>query len=58
MERPLCRDCIMMKANATAPEVDDCISRIRRVVLITLQPRTRCRACGTVGETYSVSGRG
>jgi hypothetical protein len=53
LDRPLCADCIAANSGSTTPDVEACIDRIRRIVLITVERWSRCTACGIVGVTYS-----
>jgi hypothetical protein len=54
LERPLCLDCISMKANATLNEIEAAFQNIESVLVLRSQRMERCRACGMVGVVFSL----
>ena len=54
LERPMCLDCIALKANASLNEVEASFLQIGRVLRLIRYAAERCRACGTVGLVFSL----
>ena len=54
LERPLCLDCIGIKANAKLHEIEEAFQRIERVLAVRSHRAERCRACGVVGVAFSL----
>jgi hypothetical protein len=49
LDRPLCLDCIAMKAGVSHATVEAILARIKKVLTLRRDERGRCRACGTTG---------
>ena len=54
VERPLCVDCIAEKAQTSTVAVRSYLARINQSVGVIRAIDDRCRACGRVGNTFSV----
>jgi hypothetical protein len=50
LDRPLCLDCIALKAGVGPATADASLARIKNVLT---EETGRCRACGTIGMVFS-----
>ncbi len=57
LERPLCLGCLKIKASGDAPSILAGLDRIKTVLALSVLDAERCRACGTIGLTYSLARR-
>jgi hypothetical protein len=55
MERPLCVDCIALRAQVGAGVIMTYLATIEAAVKVRRGVDDRCRACGAIGRTYSVT---
>ena len=55
MERPLCLNCIAIKASANVAAVQVAFASIRKVLNIGRAEDVRCRACGDVGTVFQIN---
>ena len=52
VERPLCIDCLVVKAALTTAVVEETLARMARVLTV-YRREDRCRVCGSVGPVVS-----
>ena len=57
VDRPLCLECIADKVNERLTVVDEALTRIAMVTLISVVPRSTCRDCGNVRVTFCIGDR-
>lgn len=55
IDRPLCVDCIAARAQISVPAVKDYLSKIGSAGRLQHRMEDRCRACGRIGDTFSLS---
>jgi hypothetical protein len=55
IDRPMCVDCIALRAQVSMPAVKDYLPRIASVGRLEHRVGERCRACGHIGDTFSLS---
>jgi hypothetical protein len=55
IERPLCVDCIALRAQVSVPTVRDYLRKIDALGSVQRGVEDRCRACGHIGDTFSLS---
>jgi hypothetical protein len=49
LDRPLCPDCIAIKAGVGQARVEACLARTKNALTLRRDETGRCRACGTTG---------
>jgi hypothetical protein len=49
LDRPVCLDCIALKAGIDAATAGVSLARIKNVMVVHRDESGRCRACGTTG---------
>ena len=54
VDHPLCLECIAAKIDARLTDVDDALTRIAKVTLVSVVPRSTCRECGNVRVTVCI----
>jgi hypothetical protein len=54
VDRPLCLDCISVRAAVPQREVIEYLHRLRDHLTVFHEDSGRCEACGTVGKVYSL----
>jgi hypothetical protein len=55
MDRPMCRDCIAMKAHLSIAETERYLEIIGQALEIRIDDNARCRACGEQEVVFSLS---
>jgi len=55
MERPLCVDCIALRAQVGVDVLIAYLAKIEAAVTVRRGVDDRCRTCGAVGRTYSIA---
>ena len=55
VDRPLCIDCIVLRANTPAPAVEHYLEVIGGSLALLHEDTGRCRACGTLRKVYSLT---
>jgi hypothetical protein len=52
IDRPLCVDCIALRAQVSVPAVRNYLLKIDTMGSVQRGVDDRCRACGLIGETF------
>ena len=55
IDRPLCFDCIVMRAGVSAAAAEVAFARITNVLTLRRDNPGRCRACGAIGVVFSLA---
>jgi hypothetical protein len=55
IDRPLCVDCIALRAQVSVPTVKDYLPKVGSMARLQHGVEDRCRACGHIGDTFSLS---
>lgn len=55
MERPLCVDCLALRAQVGVDVIVSYLAKIETAVTVRRGLDDRCRVCGAVGRTYSIA---
>ena len=55
IDRPMCVDCIALRAQVSIRAVKDYLPKIASMGRLEHRVGERCRACGNIGDTFSLS---